>query len=539
MRKKALRLYQQIILIQLVSILVIMIVYGIILYFGSQAKEIQAMETQTGQIVKRLAANMSILIWNLDNVATDNILTQEIQNPYAAGIVVMQGGKFWLGMESTAAEGKKEARHIEDWTTAQPRFESSFTALREKVVHGDGQGALSDVGEVVLYVTDQPVKAALLALLLQTIGQAVALIVVLSVLMFVVLQVFLDRPLKQITQTALRISEGEIDLQAKVAGSREIATLATTFNSMTTQLKNKAAGFRNANTILTEIIAKAKEMIANLNSSSKEIESAAQEQTSGTNEFASGITEVSATLEELTITARQITKNVGELVFASEEAVQNLKQNEGRLMGTVTQLAEVGDISRRNAQEIGELGKRSVLINEMVELIKEIANKTNILSINASIEASRSGEAGSGFAVVAAEIRELSKETISSAKSVEKTAREIQDLLSSIVISSENESKKVVESGQTVKTIHGDVGQVMGKIGSNYSFTQKIDVSIKQQENGSKQAADTMRQMAEISQQSANTARQILQSVKEIVELAASLEKTISKFKPEQAGADS
>ena len=99
-------------------------------------------------------------------------------------------------------------------------------------------------------------------------------------------------------------------------------------------------------------------------------------------------------------------------MYSSEELVKTQNENKNQLLKTVSHLEEVGDISVKNTNEIGELEKRSVLINEMVELIKEVANKTNILSINASIEASRSGEAGSGFAVVAAEIRELSKETI-------------------------------------------------------------------------------------------------------------------------------
>jgi methyl-accepting chemotaxis protein len=165
----------------------------------------------------------------------------------------------------------------------------------------------------------------------------------------------------------------------------------------------------------------------------------------------------------------------------------------------------------------------------MVELIREVANKTNILSITASIEASRSGEAGAGFSVVAAEIRELSKETINSAKSVEKAAREIQDFLNSIIISSESESGKVITSARTVKSIYENVEKLVEIISNNYSFTQKIDVSIKQQESGSKQATDTMKQMAEIARQSAETARQILSAVKDIVTLSSELDDVVKK----------
>ncbi|MBN2533456.1 MAG: methyl-accepting chemotaxis protein [Spirochaetales bacterium] len=296
------------------------------------------------------------------------------------------------------------------------------------------------------------------------------------------------------------------------------------------QTKQLAESLKKSNDILTEIISKAKELTINLNSSTKEIEAAAQEQTNGSNEFASGITEVSATLEELTITAKQITKNVGDLVFSSEEVIKFLQSSESKLLKTVSQLEDAGKISKNNTGEINELGKRSILINEMVELIKNVANKTNILSINASIEASRAGEIGAGFSVVAAEIRELSKETILSAKNVEKAAGEIQNFLNSIILSSESESEKVIGSGKIVKQIFDDIENVVGKINDNYSFTQKIDVSIKQQENGSKQASDTMKQMSEISRQSAETARQILKVVRDIVKLVEEIDVTVKKI---------
>jgi methyl-accepting chemotaxis protein len=285
---------------------------------------------------------------------------------------------------------------------------------------------------------------------------------------------------------------------------------------------------KNTNSALTGVIAKANEIIVNLNSLTKEIEAAAQEQTTASNEHASGITEVSATLKELTITAKQITNNVGELVLSSEEAMKLLKESEKQLLATVSQLEDVGVMSRNNTTQINELGKRSVLINEMVELIKEIANKTNILSINASIEASRSGETGAGFSVVAAEIRELSKETIESAKKAEVAAREIKNFLDLIIISSENESSKVLGSGNTVKSVSENVRSVVSKINNNYSFTQKIDVSIKQQEIGSVQASETMMQMAEIARQTAETARQTLTAVKDIISVSRELEKVVS-----------
>jgi methyl-accepting chemotaxis protein len=290
------------------------------------------------------------------------------------------------------------------------------------------------------------------------------------------------------------------------------------------EAQKSAENAKKTNELLKEVMDMARNIIVQLNSSSKEIEAAAQEQTSAANEHASGVTEISSTLEELTITARQITANVGELVFASGEALKMLKEGENELVQTVEQLGEAGTISSNNTIQISELGKRSEIINQMVEIIKDVANKTNMLSINASIEASRAGEVGKGFAVVAAEVRELSRETISSAKRVEKAAREIRDLLNVIIKSSESESKKVINSGKTVTLVKDNMENVMSSINKNYAFSQKIDISIKQQENGSKQATEAMKQMAEVARQSAGTAKQTLLAVKDIVNFSMELD---------------
>ncbi|MBN2533013.1 MAG: methyl-accepting chemotaxis protein [Spirochaetales bacterium] len=284
---------------------------------------------------------------------------------------------------------------------------------------------------------------------------------------------------------------------------------------------------------LYEIISKVQIGIIELVSNTKEIHAAVEEQKAASTEQASSITEVSATLGELSITAKQITMNASELVMASGEVVKELLKGQELLVKTVTQLGEAGQISETNANQIGELGKRSELINELVEIIKEVANKTNILAINASIEASRAGETGKGFSIIAAEIRELSKETITTAKKAEVAAKDITAFINSIITSSRTESKRVVESVDIAKSLHTSLKEVVENINNNYIFTQKIDISIKQQENGSKQAAETMTQMAKIAKESAEIARQIFNSINNIVNMSKDLEISITKFNKE------
>ena len=515
--KKGMLIYQKVILVQFIAIAVIMAFFAFFMFNSSRNIEIAKMKAESDQILKRLTTYLPAAVWNVDSAAVDNFLNLEMKNVYVYSIIINQEGKFWTGKIKSE---KGDITNIDDAAKYQKSLKSIYLAKKDVITYDN-----KEIGNVELYITDSYIKSAMAGLIFGSILQALVLIVLLNIITFIVLNILLAKPLKQITQTATRIADGELELQAAVVkGQGEIATLAMAFNSMTDKLRDKVDAFKKNNDILSEIVNNVKDITVNLNSSSKEIEAAAQEQTSASNEHASGVTEVSATLEELTITAKQITTNVGELVVASGDAIKMLKEGEKEVLQTVSQLDEVGKISSNNTMQIGELGKRSTIINEMVEIIKEVANKTNMLSINASIEASRAGESGKGFSVVAAEIRELSKETITSAKKVEKAAKEIQDFLNSIIISSESESDKVLNSGKVVKQIKTRIEEVTSKINNNYTFAQKIDVSIKQQENGSKQATETMRQMAEIARQSAETARQTLMAVKDIVNFSSELD---------------
>ena len=305
---------------------------------------------------------------------------------------------------------------------------------------------------------------------------------------------------------------------------------AETNNQIARENKKIAEQLEKTNAFLTGIINKVRDISSVLNSSSVEMEAAAQEQSIASGEQTSGITKVSVTLQELSITAKQITTNVSELVLSSGQVITVLKDIEKALLQTNSQLDEVGKISIKNTEKIIELGRQSAVINEMVLLIKDVANKTNILSINASIEAAQHGQKGARFSVVASEIRELSRETLDSARNAEKAAQDIQKFFKSIENASKSESDRIIESGETLKKVSGNIRNIMTKINNNYSFTQKIDVSIKQQEDGSKQAADVIRQMEEIARQSTDIFRQTVIAIKDIVVLSKEMNTTINEY---------
>jgi PAS domain-containing protein len=228
------RIYLRIILFQYISIMAIMIVYGVVSFEINYSREITRMTSTTDRIADRLAANLSIPVWNLDKESSDNLVIQEVRDPYVTGIIIFQDKSVWLGK---IKNGRGEVTAISD-TGVTPEIQS--LVLRrplEKILYTDRKGKVWEAGELALYTTDQSVKETLALLLLQTVSEALVVIVTLGVLTAVVLNFLLHKPLRQITGTAQRIADGELTVQAEESATRELSTLARSFNSMTARLR--------------------------------------------------------------------------------------------------------------------------------------------------------------------------------------------------------------------------------------------------------------------------------------------------------------
>jgi methyl-accepting chemotaxis protein len=527
-------IYQKIILYQFISLFIITIVFGIFFYKTAYNREMKDLAIQAEQIKKRLSLNLAVFAAASDTANCNSQITQEINNEYVAAIVIIQNGKLLAG-KIKSESGNEEIQDITNIEKFQKDISLNYSVQKTDLLYKNSAEE-KNVGEITIYFTDKSVKSRLSFILIQAIVQSVFIFLILSILMNIILNNFFKLPLRKIAGNLIKSLNKDIEVQINTDDVPEVGAITDAYRKMNSRLRIKIENLNKIIDSLIEILNKSKEITVDLNTSSLEIEAASMEQTSAISEHASGITEVSATLEELSITAKQITKNVGELVFSSEAVLKLLDESEKQLLLTVSDLDEVGKISAHNSSEIAELGKRSAVINQMVKTIKAIASKTNMLSINASIEASKNKESGAGFSVIASEIRELSLETINSAKNAGNAAREIGTFFNSIITSSEMESEKVINSARVAKSIYNNMEVIVGKVKNNYSFTQKIDVSIKQQENGSRQAADTMKQMAEISRQSAETARETSTAIKNIVNCSNNLDGLIKSFNPDAAG---
>ncbi len=228
-------LYGRVVLVQLIAIIVIMAVNGLISYRSNWTRAVEHMNEQIEQVSNRLAFQISLPFWNLDKNAANNILLHEINNPYISGIAVLQDGKLWTGVilnankEVVLASDLKDGSRLNFEGDEQPKI---------RIKYKDSRGKNWELGDLVLYSTDAFLKKLFKSIIIESVIQTIILIIGISILTVILLNLFLNKPLEKITDTARRIGEGEIELQAELAGTREVLTLATAFNRMTSRLRD-------------------------------------------------------------------------------------------------------------------------------------------------------------------------------------------------------------------------------------------------------------------------------------------------------------
>ena len=190
--------------------------------------------------------------------------------------------------------------------------------------------------------------------------------------------------------------------------------------------------------LLRRLIDRIRETATTLTEASLEMHAAAQESAAATTEQSAAISEAAATVEELSATAASIAASAQTSASAAQQTSETMED----MQGQVSQIAE------RSL----ELGRGSQQIGEILGLINDIAEQTNLLALNAAIEAARAGEAGRGFAVVADEVRKLAERSVRSTESIREIIQQVQDQTNATILATERGSKQAGEVVELMRT---------------------------------------------------------------------------------------
>jgi methyl-accepting chemotaxis protein len=272
--------------------------------------------------------------------------------------------------------------------------------------------------------------------------------------------------------------------------------------------------------------------VSQVRSSSTELQAAANQQAAGAKEQASAMSEISTTIGELLATSRQIAES-------AQRVAQNAEQTAGAARaghGTVDITHESISGIRRQVDQIVaymlELGKKSQEIGAVLDIVSELAEQTNILAINATIEASGAGEAGKRFAVVADEIRKLADRVGGSTKEIRALIDDVRSAVNTTVMATETGSKAVDAGSRQFGDVAAAFKQIAALVATATDAAREIELSTKQQSVAVEQVNIAIASVTQASMETEASTGQTLQTVSQMATLSKDLLRII---RPEMA----
>jgi len=267
--------------------------------------------------------------------------------------------------------------------------------------------------------------------------------------------------------------------------------------------------------------------VQHVQSSSAELQSAANQQASGAKESSTAMAEITTTISELLATSRQIAESAQRVAHVAEETSSAARASDHTVQ---TAHESVSGIKRQVdliVMHMLDLGKKSQQIGGILEIINELAEQTNILAINATIEAIGAGDAGKRFGVVADEIRKLADRVGGSTKEIRLLIEEIRAAVNTTVMATEGGSKAVDLGARQFAEVTAALKQITELLGTTTEAAREIELSTKQQATAVAQVNAAVSDIAKASKETEVSANQTLQTAGQLAGLSRELTRLI------------
>jgi len=243
------------------------------------------------------------------------------------------------------------------------------------------------------------------------------------------------------------------------------------------------------------------------------------------------ITSASAAINEIAVSIDEVSKNSAESADVAQRSVQIAAKGAEVVRQTIQGMDSIRDQIQETSKRIKRLGESSQEIGSIVELINDIAEQTNILALNAAIQAASAGEAGRGFAVVADEVQRLAERASNATKRIETLVQTIQADTNEAVSSMEQTTAEVVAGARLAEDAGLALGEIEKVSNDLADLIQNISEAARQQSAAATNISSTMNVIQEITTQTSVGASQTAESIGNLAQLAADLRRSVADFK--------
>ncbi|HTX20026.1 MAG TPA: methyl-accepting chemotaxis protein [Bacteroidota bacterium] len=352
-------------------------------------------------------------------------------------------------------------------------------------------------------------------------ARAILLVAVASIAISVVtISIFSKRishPIVTMRDAAAQVATGDLTESVPVTSNDEIGDLGRSFNEM-------VAGLRDTLFTVGESSASVASASSQISSSTEELAAGAQEQTSQASEVASAV-------EEMTKTIVENSKNASNTADTARKAKEAAQQGGKVVEDTVVGMKRIAEVVNKSAQTVRTLGKSSEQIGEIIGVIDDIADQTNLLALNAAIEAARAGEQGRGFAVVADEVRKLAERTTKATKEIAGMIKTIQSDTQGAVNSMEEGTREVTSGIELADRAGASLKEIVSMIQTLTDMVSQIAAASEEQSSASEQISKNVEGISSVTSETAQGTQQIAKAAEDLNRLTEGLQQLVGKFR--------
>ena len=323
--------------------------------------------------------------------------------------------------------------------------------------------------------------------------------------------------LRRVRNQLHELAAGEGDLTKRLAtGEDEVGQIASEVNALMEKLLMLVKRVQESGIQVTS-------SATQLSASSKELETTLTQQVASTNEVVSSAKEISATTQALVGTMATVSMLSQEAATAAGSGQTGLKRMESTM-------GKMATASTAIAQKLSDINAKVANITSVVTTINKVADQTNLLSLNAAIEAAKAGEFGQGFAVVAREIRRLADQTAVATLDIEQMVKEMQSSVSSGVMGMEKFAQEVQGAVREVNEISGQIARIIEQVQALGPRFESVNEGMESQSVGARQITEAMIQLSDATRNTADSQREAMQAIQLLDQAARVLHREVSRF---------